>query len=193
MKDGGMHDSPGVAGHRPPLTARDVARLANDQSTANDGKVSRPAELHAWVVAQWQAKLDVAWAATPGPWEALAQDSDGQNTVLSRGPGDGEKATGAFKAVWLEVQSHDGNWNINLDRQTADADHIAAFDPAFAVAVCESALRRLERHRPTFVVDEPPIIWYCVDQGDPWPCPEVLDDASPFAGQPDFPEELKRP
>jgi hypothetical protein len=107
-----------------------------------------PAELHAWLVARWQEKLDTARAATPGPWEALAQNSDGQNTVLSRGPRDGEKATGTFKAVWLEVQSHDGNWNINLDRQTADADHIAAFDPAFAIAVCEATLRRLERHRP---------------------------------------------
>jgi hypothetical protein len=137
-----------------------------------------PAELHAWVVAQWQAKLDVARAATPGPWEDAAE---GKHRVVEA-LGSGHTVAEIFPCL------------EHLGCMVGDSAHIAAFDPAFAIAVCEAALRRLERHRPN---QDPqlPVCRWCTEDADtdvPWPCPEVLDDASPFAGQPDFPEELKR-
>lgn len=59
-----------------------------------------------------------AQAATPGPWEALAQTSDGQNFV-SDAPGSDAKH------VTIEVVSHDGWYVVNLIRQRADAELIA--------------------------------------------------------------------
>jgi hypothetical protein len=126
-----------------------------------------PTSLHAWVVAQWQAKLDVARAAAAvddfflgGRWYNVAQLS-------------GPKSDAGLPEP--------------------DAAFIIANPPAFAIAVCEAALRRLERHKPwgsgcawCDATLEAAVHWR-------YPCPEVLDDASPFAGQPDFPEELKRP
>lgn len=129
-----------------------------------------PAELHAWVVAQWQAKLDTARAATAGPWDF--------------------------------VPAPDGSWHIEPPDYAepdvgqvaghADAIHIAAFDPAFAIAACEAALLRLTRCAPA---EDDERVWRCGKGlfAHPWPCLVVLDDAAPFADRPDFPEELKRP
>lgn len=141
-----------------------------------------PAELHAWLVARWQEKLDVARVATPGPWDRsfTSVHMDGSGTAriapVSGGP-----------AVAIASYFRNG----------ADPDHIAAFDPAFAIAVCEAALRRLARHAPE---DDGLCRWCNQDEYaacDPdmrleWPdCPEVLDDAAPFADRGDFPEELR--
>jgi hypothetical protein len=125
-----------------------------------EGHVVTPAELHAWVVAQWQAKLDVARAATT---------ADGRS------------------------------WARSFGGPTLISGFVVGLSPAFAVAVCEAALRRLERHEPDGTAGcdwcrEPVPGTDGIDEACfvPWPCPEVLDDASPFADRPDFPEELRR-
>ncbi len=135
-----------------------------------------PVEIHAWVVGCWQNKLVTAQVATPGPWgwnyTSLHMDGseDGRIAPVAGGP-----------AVLIAHFRHGG-----------DAPHIVAFNPAFVIAVCQAALRRLARHAPTFVVDQPPIIWYC-DQcgGERWPCPEIFDDVAMFLDYADFPEELR--
>lgn len=132
-----------------------------------------PTELHAWVVAQWQAKLDVARAATPGPWDRTF------NGLHMNGSGTARIApiTGGPAVV--------NGFFLN----GADPDHIVVFNPAFAIAVCEAALRRLERHSAM-----PSGLCYAHFDDTKWlECLIALDDAAPFAGQPDFPEELKRP
>lgn len=76
-------------------------------------------------------------AATPGPWNRPAQSSDGQNVVLSRGPASGEKEAGRHKAVHITVDTHDGNWNMNLRRQDADAAYITLMHPPVALALAD--------------------------------------------------------
>lgn len=66
--------------------------------------------------------------ATPGPWIAAEQTSDGQNFV-------GTVVKGTGPAVSIEVGSHDGNWTLDLDRQTADATYLALMHPPVALAL----------------------------------------------------------
>jgi hypothetical protein len=136
----------------------------------------QPNDLYAWLVARWQEKLDTARVATPGPWQA---DDDGAVFVDSSDPDMGER--------------RDHITDVNVIGSD-DLDHVIAFDPAFAIAVCEAALRRLARHRPASEVGE--FVGLCFAHWDytVWTdCPEVLDDAAPFADRDDCPEELKHP
>lgn len=157
-----------------------------------------PVELHAHVVAQWQAKLDTARAATPRPWEHVDHASPYGQPMTREGlpstfMGCGSVITMADAVLGGDICAPNGDlYPRGGYSPSEDMDHIAAFDPTFAIAVCEAALRRLERHAP----QRPRMVacrWCTDDDTDvPWPCPEVLDDAAPYAGLSDFPEELRR-
>lgn len=124
-----------------------------------------PADLHSWVCARWQEKLDTA------------------------------RAAGARGMVWTADADgrvdHDGRdvYPIVYDDHgypfDAEAQHIADFDPSFTIGVCEAALERLDRHQyggraALAGFDE----CRCANT---WPCVEFLADASVFRTHPDFP------
>lgn len=90
-------------------------------------------DLHARLRAAVEARLELARAATSGPWEeeysaetgccVLPPDSRGCREYVAR---------------------------TQLYAATFDAKHIAANDPAATIRHCEADLRRLERHKPVF-------------------------------------------
>lgn len=139
----------------------------------SSSRPATPAELHAYVVARWTEHRATAQAAMPWPDVGVVIEGTEQGT--------------AFVASDFTV------------------DHIAANDPAHVIAVCDAALRRLARHAP----DEDDDCPECVERGTdghepdgsryvnmlpmPYPCPEVLDDAAPWADRVDFPDQLRRP
>jgi hypothetical protein len=153
-----------------------------------------PTELHAWVRARWQKKLDTARAATPGPWLA-----DPTGTVCAAADLVDDMLPEAGPMEIAECYRY-----TRAEERGENAQHIAAFDPSFAIAVCEAALARLDRHMP-LTYSGPHFCEYCAslchstsgmwcDSPDaPWPCVEFLSDAVPFRTHPDFPEELRTP
>lgn len=141
-----------------------------------------PAELHAWLTARWQEWADTARAAglhTPAPWRADVEPW-------------------ATNGVGVVDANDDG---VAVAIGSYVADHIAAAAPDRIIAVCEAALRALERHR-LMLLNGPgnschPACYYCSSDQDPndyepWPCPDVLDLASVWATRGDCPEELRR-
>jgi len=138
-----------------------------------------PTELHTLVRGWWEQMRDIARAATQGPWFATPTMTVRTKSSLRSSP--------------LVAECFN-------PRSTA---HIAAFDPAFAIAVCEAALERLDRHAPAWPIGYDDVTeascTTCIEQlpdGEysvpNWPCVEFLADAAPFRTRPNFPEELSR-
>jgi len=158
--------------------------------------MASPVELHAWLVAQWTEHRALAEAATPGPWEHVDYADPYGQPLAS----DGARST--FMGCGSVITTFGGPVaapNGDLYPRggyspAADMTHIAANDPAFVIAVCDAALARLWRHQPTErqyrLAD--PVTFRCFRCDRPWPCPEVLGDAAPFADRDDCPQELKR-
>jgi hypothetical protein len=110
--------------------------------------MSEPADLHSRLVAEVLRRLEVARAATPGPWSPdKPWLSDVVNSALLGPVADCSIGTG-YRAQSLE-----------------DARHIALQDPGDAIRRYGADLRRLERHAPR----------KCVGF---WPCNEVRDLAA---------------
>jgi hypothetical protein len=151
-----------------------------------------PAEVHAWVVARWTQQRDLAQDATPGQWVKIDDNEGSGHPPMWAVVNDAYlNPPTVDSGLWLAVR-------IDTGRQ-ADAAHIAAWDPTFAIAVCDAALARLQRHRPmqnydgaVSSVPEVACDWCANGQGRPmrWPCPEFLGDAAPFADRDDYPQKL---
>jgi hypothetical protein len=151
-----------------------------------------PTELHTLVRGWWEEMRDTARAATPGPW--IYSEGDEARGIMP--------ASLDLDLVWTHYDADSG-----IAPSDADGRHIAAFNPSFAIAVCEAALERLDRHAPRRAYDYEADVThqceYCAslchshsglgcDSPDaPWPCDDFLSDAAPFRTRPDFPEELK--
>jgi hypothetical protein len=133
---------------------------------------------HEWLVVRVTERLQLAQAATPGPWHIGNAVDPTRPCNVHAFP----SARGVADEVgWL------------------DAEHIAANDPATVIAMCEATLRRLERHKPVTEGTPDSFGEFCEGCGfdagfwrQAWPCPEFLDDAAPYAGRDDYPEELRR-
>lgn len=75
-------------------------------------------------------------------------------------------------------------------------EHIIRHDPARVLREVEAGRRILARHSPAGGMAGPCCTW-CSDDTDsvslnvPWPCPDVLDLLSRWAGHPDFRPEWK--
>ncbi|MFB6557726.1 DUF6221 family protein [Streptomyces sp. NPDC056400] len=71
------------------------------------------------------------------------------------------------------------------------ASHVALHDPARVLREVEAKRRVLARHDLAPAVGDPETPWDdrddCRFDGDPWPCDDLLDLASPYADHPDFP------
>jgi len=126
---------------------------------------------------------DTARAATPGPWAATARDQ----FVVTVDQADGDHQI----AEVVRCMEHPR-------QEEVDGRHIAAFNPSFAIAVCEAALERLDRHAPDNSQGWSDCLT-CIEHhgyetydSRVWPCLEFLADAAPFRTRPDFPEELNR-
>jgi hypothetical protein len=69
--------------------------------------------------------------------------------------------------------------------------HVALHDPARVLREIEAKRRVLARHTLSLAVGDPELPWDehddCQFDGDPWPCGDLLDLASPYADHPDFP------
>jgi hypothetical protein len=133
------------------------------------------ATLHARVRAAIEHRLALARAATPGPWDAhaISLHMDGSGTYR----------------IWPPGQQQILN---SYMRNSADAIHISCSDPASVLALCEGALRILDRHAP--IVDsrghticddcDEACHWREYEADDrhhaPWPCPNYTDLAAMF-------------
>jgi len=166
-----------------------------------------PAEQHAWLLARWQAHHDLAAAATPGPWQHVDfADPHGQPATADGQPstymGCGSVITMGERVLGGDIAAPNGDlYPHGGYSPSEDMAHIAANDPAFVIAVARAALEVLGRHAPYVDGDCVDHVELSTDGGDcyayhaayvPWPCPEVLAWASPWAGRDDYPEELKR-
>ncbi|MCT4357878.1 DUF6221 family protein [Streptomyces sp. Je 1-79] len=73
----------------------------------------------------------------------------------------------------------------------AIALHVALHDPARVLREVEAKRRILARHVLSPAVGDPELPWDdrddCQFDGDPWPCDDLLDLASPYTDHPDFP------
>ncbi|MER5779555.1 DUF6221 family protein [Streptomyces sp. NPDC002039] len=71
------------------------------------------------------------------------------------------------------------------------AAHVALHDPARIRREVEAKRRILARHVLSPAVGDPELPWDdrddCQFDGDPWPCDDLLDLASPYVDHPDFP------
>lgn len=69
--------------------------------------------------------------------------------------------------------------------------HVALHDPARVLREIEAKRRILARHALSPAVGDPELPWDdrddCQFDGDPWPCDDLLDLASPYADHADFP------
>lgn len=95
-----------------------------------------PAELHAAVRAAVTARLELARAATPGPWRVCAEGSEGSRVAPDYG--DVRERSRFIAVIGGRVQPEDGR----------NARHIAANDPAAVIRACELDLSRLSAHWP---------------------------------------------
>jgi hypothetical protein len=75
------------------------------------------------------------------------------------------------------------------------AAHIALNDPALVLREIEAKRRVLARHVLSPPSGDPELPWDniadCQYDGEPWPCPDILDLALPYADHPDCPEALR--
>lgn len=82
----------------------------------------------------------IAKRATPGPWDAEGDDSEGTvevNAGTARTEWT-ESGTGFPARSWAttdRILERDDLWDDEWERAAADADHIAAFDPVTALAL----------------------------------------------------------
>ncbi|MBW8487611.1 DUF6221 family protein [Actinomadura parmotrematis] len=72
--------------------------------------------------------------------------------------------------------------------------HVALHDPARVLREIEAKRRVLARHALSPAGGDPELPWENVDDcqydGDPWPCDDLLDLASPYADHPDRPRRF---
>jgi hypothetical protein len=115
-------------------------------------------DLHAQVRAAVLARLEVARAATPGPWRDEYSGETG-NIVLA------------------EDSHHAREWvaRTQLHAAVFDAKHIAANDPNTAIRMCERDLRVLERHWLAVDQSSQVTVTSCDSCGIDWPCDEIRD------------------
>ena len=135
-----------------------------------------PVELHGRLVARVQQRLDLARAA----------DLSNVDSATCEDP-ECHRIGHWYTIDDLSRRQDEGGAGLN----DFDAAHIAANDPAQVIADCEATRRMLERHAP----NEADCCGSCVYRDESswaWPCPDVLDLASAYATDPDFPEELRR-
>jgi uncharacterized protein DUF6221 len=155
-----------------------------------------------WLVAQAQADLDAARAATPGPWTTPGPDSPGQWMIYDSQWCIASATAYDHDRPMSNAPSARGPGYIDAD---ANAAHIATWNPARVIAECEAKLARLERHRPCqdgckthriggWCHGHPgndlrwlPDFYRGIDG-----CSEVLGDAAVYAGRDGMPQELSR-
>jgi Family of unknown function (DUF6221) len=112
-------------------------------------------------------RLELAQAATPGPWRVAAEGSEGSRVAPDYQ--DKRERTRFIAMVNGRVQPEDGR----------NARHIAANDPATIIRHCERDLKVLDRHRTCGTPDE--IAAHprypntaCAHCGsNPWPCEDI--------------------
>lgn len=75
--------------------------------------------------------------------------------------------------------------------------HVALHDPARVLREVEARRRVLARHVLSPATGDPELPWDnrddCQYDGEPWPCDDLLDLASPYADHPDYPRDTPEP
>lgn len=114
-------------------------------------------DLHARLTAALQARLEVARAATPGPWTCVVMP-DSERRIRND---DGATVLAVPKGAIADE----------------DIDHFAANDPATEIRRVEALLRVVERHARATVAG---VCDWC--SNDQWvaraPCPDIRDLAA---------------
>jgi len=132
-------------------------------------------DLHEQLMAAANARLELARAATPGPWRY-----NPEKMWNLPGMHFGEEFVGAGPLGNTTCVA--GTGMCDDPQSMADAAHIAANDPATVIRHCERDLQVLERHRPA--EDEPRLCRWCFGANGedyfPWPCPEFTDLATAY-------------
>ncbi|MDX2766418.1 DUF6221 family protein [Streptomyces europaeiscabiei] len=145
-------------------------------------------DLVQWLRAQLDEDERIAKAATPGPWRAhdthLGQYGHAA-TVLS-----GEGNDTDLRA-WLPSMSQEP-WD-EARNVWADAEHVAAHDPARVLREIDAKREIVEQHVP--VGDGTVCLSYChtrtPGEAQTWPCLTLRLLALPYADRPGYQDEWK--
>lgn len=122
-------------------------------------------DLHEQLLAAVNARLEVARAATPGPWTTQGVGDFGWSVHFEGGMPRG-------------VETEDNRQGRD------DADFIAANDPATVIRHCERDLRVLERHAP-ITGGGGTHLWCDHCDTTEWPCDEIRDLAAAYGTEVD--------
>lgn len=129
-----------------------------------------PDDLHTTLTAAVQARLDVARAATPGPWRVCAEGSEGSRIAPASGT---MREQSRFIGIMNgRVQPEDGR----------NARHIALNDPAFVIRSGGRDVAVLKRHEPVYQIPltEGGQRWVCRSRCKPVPCVELAELATVY-------------
>ena len=137
------------------------------------------ADLHTTLKAKVTAHLELAQAATPGPWHKTIDPTGVDNPEIFAAPAWFEEEDGRRYYGGRQI-AVGGEGNLN----EADTEHIAANDPDHVIRACRADLERLELHQGILInTDEEPgwelNCWTCRGR-PPSPCPEVRLIASVY-------------
>lgn len=140
------------------------------------------ADLYPRIRAAIEGRLELARAATPGPWRTVWRD---QEFAVIGGEHDPDNVMESVAEWTYAVRTWEPEATADrAECDTTNAAFIAANHPAWAIRALEADLERLDRHVPQgwgedtirrhpAVTDERWCAW-CADRALAWPCPEVF-------------------
>jgi hypothetical protein len=136
-------------------------------------------DLHERIRAEVERRLEVAKAATPGPWRggdwnATFGTEEREINAIEHAPEYGPFPAQRSRDIdtVLVISVEDG-WDA--ESFIPNVAHMILHDPADAIRRYERDLRVLGRH-PAPMQDDGPILWTsCRRCREPWPCPEITD------------------
>jgi len=138
-------------------------------------------DLHTQLAAKINERLELARAASPGPWQVVDPNEGSDHFPFWMVVNDAflNPHLNAEDAPSLDVELHTGC--------EADARLVAASDPATTIRFCERDLRVLARHSSEQIRlrnGDWPAPWCsicdCDCNAERWPCPEIRDLADAY-------------
>lgn len=111
---------------------------------------------------------------------------------------DERRANLALHGPWLAihgkilVESVSEHRRVHVDASAADIEHIVTWCPKRALAECDAKRLIIERHVPRLVMPGVPICGHCsVPDAVDWPCADVRDVTSVYAGRAGYREQWR--
>lgn len=132
-------------------------------------------DLYPRIRAAIEGRLELARAATPGPWRTVWRD---QEFAVIAGEHDPDNVMESVAEWTYAVRTWEPEATADrAECDTTNAAFIAANHPAWAIRALEADLSRLDRHAPTLhnIDDAPGWAHLCRScfGHPPWPCAEA--------------------